>query len=152
MKNAAELNSVPQSATKVEKQPNSQRQVNKTVQVKKAVSSKEQVRETTPIKEEATSVNLASTVPPIPTDTTDSASSMQLFQQVVDRVDRRTGEMLATLESSSPSLNTLRDWYRATEELNKSQKHLDRISEIGSELEQGTPLTDKAVTVMQTDF
>ncbi|WP_009630237.1 hypothetical protein [Synechocystis sp. PCC 7509] len=60
--------------------------------------------------------------------------------------------MLATLQSSSPSLNTLRDWYRAARELNKSPKHLDRISEIGNEFKIGIPLTDKAVTAMKTDF
>ncbi len=86
------------------------------------------------------------------TSATETVDPMQLFQQVVERVDKRTNEMLTTIQSTSPSLNTLRDWYRAARELNKSEKHLNRISEIGSEFKQGTPLTDKAVTVMQTDF
>ncbi len=149
---ATGLKSAPQGVIQAEKEPT------KTAnQVKESVQS---VKETvvTPLLE-ATSINKVSKSESfISAPSTDSSTlsetvdPMQLFQQVVERVDKRTNEMLATLQPSSPSLNTLRDWYRAARELNKSQKHLDRISEIGKEFKIGTPLTDKAVTVMQTDF
>lgn len=34
---------------------------------------------------------------------------MRIFQEVVDRVDKQTGEKLAALQTSSPSLEMLRD-------------------------------------------
>lgn len=81
-----------------------------------------------------------------------SLTPMQIFQQIVERVDKKTGEFLATSQPSSPSLNTLRDWYRAARELGKAQNYLNRISEVASELKQGQPLPDKAFTVMQVDL
>ncbi len=81
-----------------------------------------------------------------------SVDPMRIFQQVVERVDRQTDEMLATLHSSSPSLNMLRDWYKAARELGKSQKHPDRISQTGNNFKQGEPLTDRAVEVMTKIF
>ncbi|WP_148298161.1 DUF6908 domain-containing protein [Synechocystis sp. PCC 7509] len=151
---AAEVKSVPQSTAKVEKEP--------TLTVSQVSESVQGVEETvvtphveTPlINKEPSSERVTSSVPSVEPakSATETVDPMQLFQQVVERVDKRTNEMLTTLQSTSPSLNTLRDWYRAARELNKSEKHLNRISEIGSEFKQGTPLTDKAVTVMQTDF
>ena len=149
---ATGLKSAPQGVIQAEKEPTLTAN-----QVKESVQS---VQETvvTPLLE-ATSINKVSksesfiSVPSTDSSTlAETVDPMQLFQQVVERVDKRTNEMLVTLQSSSPSLNTLRDWYRAARELNKSQKHLDRISEIGNEFKQGIPLTDKVVTVMQTDF
>ncbi len=150
---AADLKSVPQNTAKVEKVP--------TLTTSNASKPNQSVKETvvTPLKEaplinkEPESESFISSEPS--TDSSalaETVDPMQLFVQVVDRVDKRTGEMLATLQSSSPSLNTLRDWYKAAKELNKSQKHLDRISEIGSEFKQGVPLTDKAVTAINLDF
>lgn len=153
----AELGSVPQNIAKVEKEPTltvslveeSVQSINKT-----AVTGQAE----TPLvnKEDSTSLR---NLPTSPVPSTNSATSatetvdpMQLFVQVVERVDRRTGEMLATLNSSSPSLNTLRDWYKAARELGKSQKHLDRISQTGNNFKQGEPLTDKAIEVMTKDF
>ena len=148
--------SAPQNTAKVEKEPTrSASQVKESVpSVKEAAVATPQV-ETPPInKESSPSESFISSVPSVEpaTGATETVDPMQLFQQVVERVDKRTNEMLTTLQSTSPSLNTLRDWYRAARELNKSQKHLDRISEIGSEFKQGTPLTEKAVTVMTKDF
>lgn len=81
-----------------------------------------------------------------------SSIPMQIFQQVVDRLDLQTGEFLAASQSSSPSLDTLRDWYRAARALGKAQNYLNRISEVANELKQGKPLEDKAFTVIQTDL
>jgi len=77
---------------------------------------------------------------------------MRIFQEVVDRIDRQTGEKLATIQPSSPSLETLRDWYKAARELGKPEKHLNRIAEIGNDFKQGTPLTEKAAFVMGKDL
>ncbi len=152
----AELKSAPQNIAKVGKElTRSARQVKESVQsVNKVVVATPQV-EMPPINQESSPSERFT--PPVsslesaisPTETVDP---MQLFQQVVERVDKRTNEMLTTIQSTSPSLTTLRDWYRAARELNKSEKHLNRISEIGSEFKQGTPLTEKAITVMQADF
>jgi len=81
-----------------------------------------------------------------------SSTPMQIFQQVVDRVGKRTGDFIAQLQSSSPTLTTLRDWYRAARELGKSQPYLDRITEVAHEFKQGKPLPDKAIEVMQADL
>ena len=81
-----------------------------------------------------------------------SSTPMQIFQQVVDRVDHKTGEFLAASQSSSPSLDTLRNWYRAARELGKAQNYLNWISEVANEFKQGKPLEDKAFTVMQADL
>ncbi|WP_148298185.1 DUF6908 domain-containing protein [Synechocystis sp. PCC 7509] len=151
---AAESKPVPQSPAKAEREPTlTVSPVSEPVQSVKETVVAPQV-EAPPINKESSNDGLTSTVPSTETATnkTETVDPMQLFQQVVERVDKRTDEMLATIQSTSPSLNTLRDWYKAARELNKSQKHLDRISEIGSEFKQGTPLTDKAVTVMQADF
>ena len=151
---ATEVKSVPQSTAKVEKEPIlTVSQVSEPAQGVKETVVTPHV-ETPLINKEPDSERVTSSVPSVEpaTSATETVDPMQLFQQVVERVDKRTNEMLTTLQSTSPSLNTLRDWYRAARELNKSEKHLNRISEIGSEFKQGTPLTDKAVTVMQKDF
>jgi len=152
----AELGSVPQNTVKVEKEPTlTVSPVKESVQsVKETVATTPQV-EAPPMNEEASSRSrLTSPVPSInpATSATETVDPMQIFQQVVERVDKRTDEMLATLDSSSPSLNTLRDWYKAARELGKSQKHLDRISQTGKDFKQGEPLTDKAIEVMTRDF
>ncbi len=77
---------------------------------------------------------------------------MRIFQEVVDRVDKQTGDLLAAAQPTSPSLETLRDWYKAARELGKPEKHLNRIAEIGKDFKQGTPLTEKAVAVMEKDL
>jgi hypothetical protein len=150
---AADLKSALLGAVKAEKEPTlSASQVKESVQSVKETIVTPQVKAPL-INKEPSSESFISSVPSTDSSTlAETVDPMQLFQQVVERVDKRTNEMLATLQPSSPSLNTLRDWYRAARELNKSQKHLDRISEIGKEFKIGTPLTDKAVTVMQTDF
>ncbi len=80
------------------------------------------------------------------------STPMQIFQQVVDRVDKRTGDFIAQLQSSSPTLTTLRDWYRAARELGNAQTYLDRITEVANEFKQGKLLPDKAIKVMQADL
>ncbi|MCL6752186.1 hypothetical protein KBT16_14935, partial [Nostoc sp. CCCryo 231-06] len=153
----AELKSVPQNTAKVEKPiPTVSSPVSEPIQSVNETVVTGQV-EALPINKEAfTSLSFRQTSPVPSTDsatvTAESVDPMQLFQQVVERVDRRTDEMLATLHSSSPSLNTLRDWYKAARELGKSQKHLDRISQTGNNFKQGEPLTDKAIEVMTKDF
>ncbi|OWY64401.1 hypothetical protein B7486_47525 [cyanobacterium TDX16] len=77
---------------------------------------------------------------------------MQIFQQVVDRVDPSTGNFLATVESSNPSLETLRSWYRAARELGKSEQYLNRIAEVANEYKQGKSLEERAIAAMQTDL
>ena len=146
--------SASQNTAKVEKEP-----IRSASQVKESVSSIKEATVTSFVEAPLTNrepkgESIISSVPSVEPakSATEAVDPMQLFQQVVERVDKRTNEMLTTLQSTSPSLNTLRDWYRAARELNKSEKHLNRISEIGSEFKQGTPLTDKAITVMQTDF
>ncbi len=146
--------SASQNTAKVEKEP-----TRSASQVKESVPSVREAAvtphvETPLINKEASSERVTSSVPSREpaTSATETVDPMRIFQQVVERVDKRTNEMLSTLQSTSPSLNTLRDWYRAARELNKSEKHLNRISEIGSEFKQGTPLTEKAVTVMTKDF
>ncbi|WP_146134135.1 DUF6908 domain-containing protein [Chlorogloea sp. CCALA 695] len=151
---AAELKSVPQNTAKVEKEPTlAVSQVSEPVQsVKETVVTP--LLEMPSINKEPKSERVTSSVPSSEpaTSTTETVNPMQLFQQVVERVDKRTDEMLATLQSSSPSLNTLRDWYKAAREIGKSQKYLNRISEIGKEFKQGEPLTNRAIEVMTTDF
>ena len=152
---AAEVKSVPQSTAKVEKEPTlTVSQVSEPVQGAKETVVTPQV-EAPPInKESYSSERLASPIPSLEsaTSVTETVDPMRIFQQVVERVDKRTDEMLATLNSSSPSLNMLRDWYKAARELGKSQKHLDRISQTGNNFKQGEPLTDKAIEVMTKDF
>lgn len=77
---------------------------------------------------------------------------MRIFQEVVDRVDKQTGEKLAAMQTSSPSLEMLRDWYKAARELGKPEKYLNRIAEIGTDFKRGEPLTDKAQAVMHKDL
>lgn len=79
-------------------------------------------------------------------------SPMQIFQEFIDRLDKRTGEYLAKFQSSSPSLDTLRQWYKASRELGKPQKYLDRITSVGNDFKLGQPLPDKAFAVMQHDL
>ncbi len=102
---------------------------------------------------EASATHSSSNLPPTSTDTAENlVDPMQIFQQVVDRVDKLTGEKFASMQSASPSVETLRDWYRAAQELNKSSKYLERISEIGTNFKQGEPLTEKVVATMQSDL
>ncbi len=151
---AAEVKSVPQSTAKVEKEPTlTVSQVSEPVQgVKETVVTP--FLETPLINKEPKSERVTSSVPSREpaTSATETVDPMRIFQQVVERVDRRTDEMLATLQSTSPSLNMLRDWYKAARELGKSQKHLDRISQTGNNFKQGEPLTDRAIEVMTKDF
>lgn len=83
---------------------------------------------------------------------TDHLEPMQVFQQLVDRVDRRTGDFLPNLQSSSPSLDTLRQWYKASRELGRSQKYLERIAEVANEFKQEQVLPEKANATMQQDL
>ena len=150
----AELKSAPQNTAKVEKEPTrSASQIKEPAQSVKETIVPPLV-EAPLINNEPSSVSFISSVPSIEpaASATETVDPMQLFQQVVERVDKRTDEMLATLHSSSPSLNTLRDWYRAARELGKSQKHLDRISQTGNNFKQGELLTGRAIEVMRTDF
>ncbi len=150
----AELKSASQNTAKVERElTRSASQVKESVPTVKEVAVTGQI-EAPLINKKPSSKIFISPVPSTDsaTEGTKTVDPMQLFVQVVERVDKRTNEMLTTIQSTSPSLNTLRDWYRAARELNKSEKHLGRISEIGSEFKQGTPLTEKAVTVMTKDF
>ncbi len=102
---------------------------------------------------EVSASHSSSNLPPTSTDTAENlVDPMQIFQQVVDRVDKLTGEKFASIQSESPSVATLRDWYKAARELNKSSKYLERISEIGTNFKQGEPLTEKVVTTMQSDL
>lgn len=138
----AEVKSIPQSPKQqVETQPLTQRQV----------------------EEVAPNPGAANTPPPTTSNrpganTADKnlgdrlVDPMKIFQEVVDRVDWQTGEKLAAMQPTSPSLETLRDWYRAARELDKSEKHLNRIAEIGQDFKRGEPLTDKAQAVMQRDL
>ncbi|WP_146134077.1 DUF6908 domain-containing protein [Chlorogloea sp. CCALA 695] len=151
---AAEVKSVPQSTAKVEKEPTlNVSQVSEPVQGVKETVVPPHV-ETPLINKEPSSERATSSVPSreLVTSATEKVDPMRIFQQVVERVDRQTDEMLATLHSSSPSLNMLRDWYKAARELGKSQKHLDRISQTGNNFKQGEPLTDRAIKVMTKDF
>lgn len=77
---------------------------------------------------------------------------MQVFQQLVDRVDRRTGDFLTNLQTTSPSLDTLRQWYKAARELGKSQKYLERITEVAGVFKQKQVLPEKASAAMQQDL
>ncbi|MES1026480.1 hypothetical protein ABN584_26640 [Gloeocapsa sp. BRSZ] len=76
------------------------------------------------------------------------------MQQIVDRVDKQTGEILIDVHSSSfsPSLDALRNWYRAARELDKSQNYLNRIAEVARAFKQGQPLSNRAITAIQADL
>jgi C-terminal domain on Strawberry notch homologue/P-loop containing NTP hydrolase pore-1 len=141
---------VVQSTAKVEKPTPINSQVGEPIQsVKETVTGL--FVEAPPITKEVHS-SKSSISPGSTTNKTEAVDPMQIFQQVVERVDKRTDEMLATLTSSIPSLNMLRDWYKAARELGKSPKHLDRISQTGHNFKQGEPLTDKAIEVVTKDF
>lgn len=100
-------------------------------------------------------VNHSDSSLPANTPSTNLASSpIHVFQQQVDKVDKRTGDFLAMAQAStsSPSLETLRNWYRAARELGKTQKYLERIKTVANEFKTGKQLTDKALNSMQHDF
>lgn len=79
-------------------------------------------------------------------------SPVQVFQQVVDRIDPQTGSYLATTEHLSPSLDTLRCWYKAARELGKNAAYLNRITQVANEFKEGTPLSEQAMAAMQVDL
>ncbi len=138
--NTAELQNVPQSPAQ---------------QLKPVPLAHERVEETAPSQQANNSP--PSTSNQSGANLTDNKSDrlvdpMRIFQEVVDRVDKQTGEKLAALQTSSPSLEMLRDWYKAARELGKSEKHLNRIAEIGTDFKRGEPLTDKAQAVMHKDL
>ena len=150
----AELKSAPQNTAKVGKEP-----TRSASQVKESVPSVKEAAVTSFVEaplidKQPKGESVISSVPSVEpaTSAAETVDPMLIFQQVVERVDRRTDEMLAKIQSTSPSLNTLRDWYKAARELGKSQKHLDRISQTGNNFKQGEPLTDRAIEVMKTDF
>lgn len=81
-----------------------------------------------------------------------STTPMQVFQQKIDQVDQRTGDFLASSQQSSPSVDTLRHWYRVSRSLGKSQQYLNRITEVANQFKTGQPLSDKAHSAMRQDF
>lgn len=81
-----------------------------------------------------------------------STTPMQVFQQKIDQADQRTGDFLASSQQSSPSVDTLRHWYRVSRELGKSQQYLNRITEVANQFKAGQPLSEKALNAMQQDF
>lgn len=81
-----------------------------------------------------------------------AVSPMQVFQQIVDRIDPQTGKYLATTEQLSPSLDALRHWYKAARELGKNAAYLNRITQVANEFKQGSPLSEQAMAAMQLDL
>lgn len=79
-------------------------------------------------------------------------SPMQIFQQKIDQVDKQTGNFLASLQPSSPSLDTLRQWYRVARESGKSPQYLGRIAEVANQFKIGQPLSEKALSAMSQDL
>lgn len=49
-------------------------------------------------------------------------------------------------------LNSIRDWYRAAQQLKREAPYLDRIAKVGNEFKQGKPLSDKARTIRTQDI
>jgi hypothetical protein len=139
-----ELEPVPQTSTRV-KDVSPYIEESENIETSIAVSSaSEQPKTSSPAR---------NVVPDAAEPRGDSKSTpMQIFQQIVDVVDKRTGEFLAGLQSSSPSVDTLRDWYRAARLLGKAQNYLNRIGEVANDFKQGQPLEDKAIAVMQADL
>ena len=80
------------------------------------------------------------------------ANPIRTFQKQLDQVDEPSGDFFSSPEISSPSLDTLRQWYRAARELGKTQKYLERITAVAQEFKAGKPLTDKALSRMGQDF
>lgn len=78
-------------------------------------------------------VQKATQSPALPQPNLEKIAPMQILQQVVDRVDKRMGDFLASSEHSSLSLDTLRQWYQVSRELGKSGKYLDRIAAVVTE-------------------
>ncbi|MEM5838680.1 hypothetical protein AAHH59_10145, partial [Pediococcus acidilactici] len=72
--------------------------------------------------------DLSKTVSPVTSSVLNATpklvSPMQIFQQKIDQVDKQTGNFLASLQPSSPSLDTLRQWYRVARESGKSPQYL----------------------------
>ncbi|MGR3279281.1 strawberry notch C-terminal domain-containing protein [Acaryochloris marina NIES-2412] len=49
-------------------------------------------------------------------------------------------------------LNSIRDWYRAAQELKRETPYLDRIAKVGNDFKQGQPLSDRARTTRKQDI
>ncbi len=89
---------------------------------------------------------------PAPPPKQKSSNPIRTFQKQLDQLDEPTGNFFSSPEISSPSLNTLRQWYRAARELGKTQKYLERITTVAQEFKAGKPLSDKALSTMGQDF
>lgn len=57
-----------------------------------------------------------------------------------------------SLDSKTPSLHDLRDWYRVAGSLGKSQEYCDRIVEVDGELVMGKSFSERAMAAMKGDF
>lgn len=49
-------------------------------------------------------------------------------------------------------LNSIRDWYRAAQQLNRGDEHLGKIMKVGNNFKQGKPISDRAHTIRTQDI